>query len=72
MACDNCLPHFEGTSCERCETGYIGYNTTCSVLCIHGDPTELGMIISFLYGLGNNEKLLIVISILFISKLTPY
>ena len=45
LSCDSCLTHFKGSNCERCEAAYIGYNTTCSVLCIHGDPTELGMYI---------------------------
>jgi hypothetical protein len=41
-ACDVCQTHFAGSSCERCETNYIGYNTDCSVLCVHGEATEPG------------------------------
>jgi hypothetical protein len=42
LSCDSCVTHFTGTSCEMCEDGYIGYNTTCSVLCLHGHATKLG------------------------------
>ncbi|KAK3101710.1 hypothetical protein FSP39_005732 [Pinctada imbricata] len=42
LACDTCLPKFTGTSCELCETNYIGYNTTCTTYCVHGYATLLG------------------------------
>lgn len=41
-ACDVCLPRFTGSMCDRCEANYIGYNTDCSVLCIHGDSDVPG------------------------------
>jgi len=41
LSCDSCVTHFTGTSCEMCEDGYIGYNTTCSVLCLHGYATNI-------------------------------
>ncbi|XP_070533132.1 uncharacterized protein [Ptychodera flava] len=41
-ACETCLPRFSGSNCEQCVDGYIGWNTTCGVLCLHGYATEPG------------------------------
>ncbi|KAI8479536.1 hypothetical protein Bbelb_427260 [Branchiostoma belcheri] len=41
-ACDRCLPRFAGDFCDECEEGYIGSDTDCSVLCLHGNATEPG------------------------------
>ena len=42
LSCDRCVTHFTGSSCERCDDDYIGFNTTCSVLCLHGYATLPG------------------------------
>ena len=41
-ACEHCLPRYDGDQCQRCTEGYIGWNTNCATLCLHGYATEPG------------------------------
>ena len=42
-ACDRCKDHFDPNyQCEQCSVNYIGYNSDCSMLCIHGQSKSPG------------------------------
>ncbi|XP_063955651.1 uncharacterized protein LOC135154217 [Lytechinus pictus] len=41
-ACQTCRPRFTGDTCDRCIEGYIGYNTSCSIYCLHGYASDPG------------------------------
>lgn len=46
-ACDKCATHFDPTKkCGACESGFIGYDTDCSVVCKHGTASPPGELYS--------------------------
>ena len=44
-ACDRCLQNFDPLyQCEKCIENYIGYDTDCSMLCLHGEAAIPGKV----------------------------
>ena len=41
-SCEKCTAKFAPPNCDRCEENYIGYNTDCSVRCVHGQASVPG------------------------------